>query len=1460
MPIQCHGVLLVIRFKTFILIMLVAFLSSGCGVFKTDTSLKSSQAQKQQHQDPFADYKVQIDLNQVSQNNPRFKEVNSGLGAISSAQLTNLGRVGLASVQSAAQKSVVIPKGTHLFVLGENNCHNKNVEKADLDILAQAQRGKSIKKRLSYQAHQLILENDLNLSQIAESALKNDCIIGVGYDSKISIGSMHDSDSHSGSISQASYNDPLLDSRSSKYHDGFAKTEPGVDKFHENGGEFRITSSVKVAVLDTGIHLNHEDLTGQFLRSQGNIVQSNNSNSGQAGSGQDDHGHGTHIAGIIGAKIDNNVGTYGVMPKDIEMIPVKVLNSSGNGFASGLIDGINFAIAESADIINLSLAGAGLNSGIERAIQDAIAAGVVVVAAAGNQGDDLTTNDYTPASYGHLYDGMITVGSADAQTSRKSSFSNFSSSRVELFAPGSNEICNTWIDVTDVENDDYTCMQGTSQAAAYVSGAAATIIGSLKSRGISYTVSDIEGILRGTSSQVSELTAYSVDGNAVSMQNIGDMVGTSSFNIQDFAMGATATPTPTPTATPTPTPTPTATPTPTPTPTATPTPTPTPTATPTPTPTATPTPTPTATPTPTPTPTPPSVDLGANPRQDQTVPVGANVNFSVTATGSGLTYQWKKDGTDLTGQNSSSLSLNNVAKTDSGTYSVTVANAGGAVSYTAGDLQVFTTPTINNITVNISPSGDGKTYAQAGDPLTINVNASGDLTLTYEYSVAGRVFSGQTDSSFSHTITGADAGSYRVVVRNAVGSAQQNNVLDLVVEAPISVPAAMNPRQDETLAVGSNTSYTVVATGDNLTYQWKKDGVNIAGQNSPTFNLTNVQKSDSATYSVTVSSNTDSVDHTAGTLTVLDPPSIDSISVNLTASGDGKTYASPGNTLDIQVTASGDPTLTYAWFRDGNPIAGQTTSRFMKSLVGTDSGVYRVVVSNAVGSAMQDNILDLEVESPISVPAAMNPRNDQTVPVGDDVSFAVVATGSNLMYQWRKDGVNIGGATNSTLNLTNVQKSTSGDYSVVVSNNTGSVTHVAGTLTVLDPPSITNITLNIPVDGSNNASVNVGTRVTITATVTGDGPFTYEWSVDGTIDTGQTTNVFSKDVQMSDSGTYQLKVSNLVGDDTRNDFLNLQVVAPTMIMTQPMADQKILEGDPVSLSVVASGGGLTYQWFKDGTAITGANANTYTITSTTLADTASYTVVVTNAASDSITSDPGMVEIFAAALFTAQPQPTVDIVEEDSVTLSATGTGTQISYQWFKDGTALAGETNASLTLNNIDRMQSGSYMVRVSNVVSASDSTPSVVNVLFAPEMMLAPSSKTVSINESTQFETSVQANPNPTYKWYKVHKNQRYEIIGVDSPTLDIPRVSWRDRGQYILVISNSVDTIEATPVTLEINAVDRGDTSAVLKNGEQVFIDRPGGIREIYMNQLNPIDDAGAPALRNPANFNGEFSDEN
>lgn len=215
---------------------------------------------------------------------------------------------------------------------------------------------------------------------------------------------------------------------------------------------------IKVAVVDTGIDTNHEDLKVKIVE---------NKNCTDSSTSDDLYGHGTHVAGIIGASANNGIGIAGV-GTNAQLMNAKGLGDKGSGYYSWIASCLVWAADHGAKVINLSLGGSSYSNVLYDAVTYAYNKGVLVVAAAGN------ANSSSP-SYPAAFSNVVSVGATDDKDGR-ASFSNWGS-WVQVAAPGVS-IYSTLPTYDNVlKKLNYGNLSGTSMATPFVSGLAALLLG-----------------------------------------------------------------------------------------------------------------------------------------------------------------------------------------------------------------------------------------------------------------------------------------------------------------------------------------------------------------------------------------------------------------------------------------------------------------------------------------------------------------------------------------------------------------------------------------------------------------------------------------------------------------------------------------------------------------------------------------------------------------------------------------------------------------------------------------------------------------------------------------------------------------------------------------------------------------------------------------------------------------------
>ncbi len=450
------------------------------------------------------------------------------------------------------------------------------------------------------------------------------------------------------------------------------------------------------------------------------------------------------------------------------------------------------------------------------------------------------------------------------------------------------------------------------------------------------------------------------------------------------------------------------------------------------------------------------------------------------------------------------------------------------------------------------------------------LNATANITLPFlQQEVTNVLFWVDPINTVRSGINGGWVGSlpdgiyaYKAVATDNHGAATTSETVTIMVTSTSAAPVIANQPVAQTVAEGDPATFTVVALGSpTLSYQWRKNGVNVGG-NSPT-NTTpvTVPGDNGAEYTVVVS-NTFGVSTSAIavlTVSATTPPVIGVQPTNLTVGA--------GQTATFGVTVSGSAPLYFQWRTNGVEIGGATNaSHTTPATVTADSGkLYSVVVSNTLGVATSVNAtLTVTLVAPT---ISVQPVN-QSVTAGQTASFSVTATGTApLFYQWRTNGVEIAGATAFSHTTPATVVGDSGKlYSVVVSNVAGSVTSATATLTVTPapvPPAISS--------QPTNQSVTVGQTAAFSVTATGTAPLSYLWRTNGVAISGATNaSLTTPATVIGDNGKgYSAVVNNAAGSAT-SVTATLTVNAPPIVYSVPFSDS--FEPYALGLSVVGTNG------------------------------------------------------------------------------------------------------------------------------------------------------------------------------------------------------------------------------------------------------------------------------------------------
>jgi hypothetical protein len=642
-----------------------------------------------------------------------------------------------------------------------------------------------------------------------------------------------------------------------------------------------------------------------------------------------------------------------------------------------------------------------------------------------------------------------------------------------------------------------------------------------------------------------------------------------------------------------------------------------------------------------------------------TICQGSNTVLSIT-TQPGVNIQWRLNGSDISGATGTTYTAS-----QAGTYTA-VASVGANCSTTS-----------NSITINVV-AGPNAT-ANAAGPTTfcqggsVVLNAGNVAGASYQWQNNGVAIGGAVAQSY----TASASGSYTVVVTTSACAATSSAINVVVNPTPAAAASANGPT---TVCQGATVSLSASEVAG-ASYQWNNGASPIAGATSSAFNATST-----GNYTVTVSLNGCSATSSAIAVNVTAPPTA-------TITAVGNTTVCAGNTVVLNANTGAN--LSYQWLLNGAPINGATTQSYTAAVAGN----YTVTVSQGANCSSTSNaaVVNILAAPQVSV-AASGPLS---ICQGSSVNLTASPAAGNT-FQWQLNGANISGATNATY-----AANAAGSFAVVVTSTNGcSSTSTANVVTVNPLPNAT-ITPNGP------TTFCVGGNVLLQGS-SGNG-LNYQWNNNGNAINGAVNSVLN----VNQTGNYSVTVTDLNGCAANSPAIAVNVAGTAAAITFA-GNPAICDGNSVVLNAndVA---GLTYQWSNNGSAISGATAQTFIASNA-----GNYTVTVTDQNNCSSTSSVITVTVGQTP---GEPTLTADgpttFCEGETVSIS-TASAVGIVYQWLVDGNPIAGAN-----LNTFTAEESGSYTLQVTNAAGCqNESTPISVLVNPLPTVSLTLSQNTVCIN----------------------------------------------------------------------------------------------------------------------------------
>ncbi|RFA08464.1 hypothetical protein B7R54_03915 [Subtercola boreus] len=691
-----------------------------------------------------------------------------------------------------------------------------------------------------------------------------------------------------------------------------------------------------------------------------------------------------------------------------------------------------------------------------------------------------------------------------------------------------------------------------------------------------------------------------------------------------------------------------------------------------------------------------AVALGDLTTTTPTISGTARVDSTLTATAAAwgpapvnLAYQWLANGTAIAGATGT-------------TYTLTVADLGKTVTVAVtGTKTGYTTATTTSAGVSVAPGILGTATptisgtVQVGQTLTAAPGtwSPAPVDFTYAWSAAGAAIPGATASTYviapayvnktiTVSVTGTKAGYTTATTLSAPTAAAAPGILTTAV-----------PTISGTFAVGQTLSVDAGAWGPapvTFSYQWKASGANITGATGSTLVLSPAERGKTIKVSVTgakpgyaSASQTSAVSAAVGygTLSTVTP----------TISG----TAGVGSTLTASAGTWGPApvTLAYQWSKAGAAIPGATASTYAPvsadigatltvSVTGTKDGYSSATTTSAATAAV--------------APAQLTPGTPTitgTVKVGSVVT-AVPGTWSpapvTFTYQWLRDGAVISGATAVTRTISTLDAGKTISVRVTGSKSGYATVSATSAGTVAAPGTLTTATPTVA------GTARTGETLTATPGTWGPSPVSlaYVWSANGATISGATQSTYIVDGSLVGKSITVTVIGSKTGyaSSSQTSAATGKVVAGTITSTTPVIVGTSTVGQ--TLSVDLSGWGpapvtFAYQWKASGANITGATGSTFVLTQAQLGKTIKVTVTGTKLGYTSVASTSAVTPAVAAAPVTSGTPSVAGTAKVGSTLTAKTGiwgpSPVTFTYQWLRDGVAIAGSTASTRSLTTND-------------------------------------------------------------------------------------------------------------------------------------------------------------------------------
>ncbi len=870
-----------------------------------------------------------------------------------------------------------------------------------------------------------------------------------------------------------------------------------------------------------------------------------------------------------------------------------------------------------------------------------------------------------------------------------------------------------------------------------------------------------------------------------------------------------------------------------------------------------------------------------------TICEGNNTSFAIIA--SGTSYQWQvnngsgfsniSNGGVYSGATTNTLSITGVANAMND-YQYRCVVSGSCPPAATSDAAILTVYALTSITSQPSASAICE-----GNNTGFSVSASG-AGLTYQWQVDakagyyniidGGVYSGATTSNLS--ISGANYGmneyQYRCVVSSNCAADITTNSAELTINRAPYI--GLQPTSS-TICAGENTSFSLSALGNGLTYQWQvnngsgytdiTNGGVYSGSTSNTLTISGVTEAMNGYEYQCIINGTCSPNSTSDAV-LLNVNSLTSISSQPISS-----TICEGDNTSYNVSASGAG-ITYQWqvndgsgftnISDGGVYSGATTSTLDISgnTYGMNGYEFRCEIIGTC-STMNSNIVTLTINT---LPSISSQANSATICEGENTSFEISASGTAISYQWQvndgsgfvnvTDGGVYSGATTNTLSLSAVTNTMNAyEYKCIVSGTCNP--SVASDVVLLTVNALASISTQ-----PSASTVCEGSNTSFDVTASGAG-LSYQWQVnegsgfvnitDGGVYSGSTTNslIVTGAIFGMNGYDYRCEINGTCSYVTSNSAMLSINTLPT-ISSQP-SSSTICENENTSFAIIAAGTAISYQWqvnegsgfidITDGGVYSGATTNTLSLSAITNTMNAfEYKCIVSGTCNPNVSSDVVLLTVNTAPSISGQPLSS-SICDGENTNYNVTASGTNLTYQWqvnegsgfvnITNGIVYGGATTNLLTISKATYSMNGfEYQCVVNGTCTPEITTDAVSLTIF--ELPVVDLGDDVILCENQTI--TLDAGPGTNYIWsLPVLSGQivtiDYEMLGLGAHTVSVTVTNSNN--------CEAADAIEITyTVCTSINKTNDNTSISVQPNPTSglVYINFPSSVKEAEIEIYN------------------------